>query len=112
MTPLIGRARRIASRLGHAAILVFFVTFTAFPFYWMVRTTFNTTQDLHNTANNPYLFNDPPTLHHLEVLFQDTQFLQWLLNTASVGVAVVIITLALAVPAGFALARMTGAWAQ
>jgi multiple sugar transport system permease protein len=106
------RARMMGTRAGHAAILVFFVTFLAFPFYWMLLTTFKTTQDLHNTANNPYLFNDPPTLHHLQVLFNDTQFLQWLLNTGFVGVAVVIITLVLAIPAGYALARMTGAWAQ
>jgi multiple sugar transport system permease protein len=112
MTPLLARGRRIGIRVGHAAILVFFVTFTAFPFYWMVLTTFKTTQDLHNTENNPFLFNDPPTLHHLDVLFSDTQFAQWLINTALVGIAVVIITLALAVPAGFALARMTGRWAQ
>ena len=93
-------------------MLVFFVTFLAFPFYWMLITTFKTTQDLYNTANNPYLFHDPPTLHHLQVLFGDTQYLQWLANTAFVGVLVVAITLALAVPAGYALARMTGAWAQ
>src|SRR5262245_56269835 len=106
------RARMVGTSAGHAAILVFVVTFLAFPFYWMLLTTFKTTQDLHNTTNNPYLFNDPPTLHHLQVLFNDTQFLQWLLNTGFVGAAVVIITLALAVPAGYALARMTGAWAQ
>ena len=112
MTPLAARSRRIAGRATHAGILTFFVTFLAFPFYWMVITTFKTTQDLHNTANNPYLFNDPPTLHHLRVLFEDTQYLQWLANTGFVGVAVVVITLALAVPAGYALARMTGPWAQ
>lgn len=112
MTPLAGRTRRIAGRIGHAGILMFFVTFCAFPFYWMVITTFKTTQDLHNTTNNPYLFNDPPTLRHLQVLFEDTQYLQWLLNTGFIGIAVVIITLVLAVPAGYALARMTGAWAQ
>lgn len=104
--------RKAARRGGHAGILVFFVTFLAFPFYWMLITTFKTTQDLYDTANNPYLFNTPPTLHHLEVLFYDTQYLQWLANTAFVGVLVVAITLALAVPAGYALARMTGAWAQ
>src|SRR5215831_884835 len=112
MNPALARARMVGSRAGHAAILVFFVTFLAFPFYWMLLTTFKTTQDLHSTTNNPYLFNDPPTLHHLRVLFNDTQFLQWLLNTGFVGAAVVIITLVLAVPAGYALARMTGAWAQ
>lgn len=111
-----GRAARVASqsakRAGHAAILIFFVTFLAFPFYWMLITTFKTTQDLYNTANNPYLFNDSPTLQHLQVLFDQTQYLQWLLNTAFVGVVVVAITLALALPAAYALARMTGAWSQ
>ena len=108
MTPQFARGRRIAGKAGHTAILVFFVTFLAFPFYWMAVTTFKTTQDLHNTENNPYLFNNPPTLRHLSVLFEDTQYLQWLVNTGFVGVIVVLITLLLAVPAGYALARMTG----
>jgi multiple sugar transport system permease protein len=112
MTHKLARARRIADKATHAAVLVFFVTFLAFPFYWMVITTFKTNQDLYNTQNDPYLFNSPPTLRHLSVLFEDTQYLQWLLNTGFVGVVVVIITLLLAVPAGYALARMTGAWAQ
>ena len=112
MAPGFARARHIADKAAHAAVLVFFVTFLAFPFYWMVITAFKTNQDLYNTQNNPYLFNSPPTLRHLSVLFEDTQYLQWLLNTGFVGVVVVIITLLLAVPAGYALARMTGAWAQ
>jgi multiple sugar transport system permease protein len=112
MMRLTTHVRRAAKVSGHAGLLVFFVTFLAFPFYWMLITTFKTTQDLYNTANNPYLFNQPPTLDHLRVLFEQTQYLQWLLNTAAVGVAVVVITLVLAVPAGYALARMAGAWAQ
>jgi multiple sugar transport system permease protein len=112
MTPEFARARRIASKAAHTAVLIFFVTFLAFPFYWMVITAFKTNQDLYNTQNNPYLFNSPPTLRHLSVLFEDTQYLQWLLNTGFIGVVVVIITLLLAVPAGYALARMTGVWAQ
>jgi multiple sugar transport system permease protein len=112
MTREFVRARHIAGNAVHAAVLVFFVTFLAFPFYWMLITAFKANQDLYNTQNNPYLFNSPPTLRHLSVLFEDTQYLQWLLNTGFVGIAVVIITLLLAVPAGYALARMTGAWAQ
>jgi len=112
MTTPSGGARRIAGRAGHAAILVFFVTFLAFPFYWMLITTFKTTQDLHDINNNPYLFHDTPTFDHLRVLFNDTMFLQWISNTMLVGLAVVIITLVLAVPAGYALARMKGPWAQ
>jgi multiple sugar transport system permease protein len=58
------------------------------------------------------LFNELPTLEHLKTLFEDTQFLQWLINTGLVGLAVVAITLVLTIPAGYALARMTGPWAQ
>jgi multiple sugar transport system permease protein len=112
MTPAVARGRRIAAAGARGAVLVSLVTFLAFPFYWMLITTFKTTLDLHNTQNNPYLFNDPPTLHHLEVLFTDTQYAQWLVNTGLVGLAVVAITLVLAVPAGYALARMTGPWSQ
>ena len=90
MTTYSGGLRRIAGRAGHTGILVFFVTFLAFPFYWMLITTFKTTQDLHDTNNNPYLFSDPPTLDHLRVLFTDTLFLQWISNTMLVGLAVVI----------------------
>lgn len=112
MTSPAARARRIVMAGGHAGVLVFFVTFLAFPFYWMLMTTFKTTIDLHDVTNNPFLFNEPPTLVHLKVLFEDTQYLQWLINTGAVGLAVVAITLVLAVPAGYALARMTGPWAQ
>jgi multiple sugar transport system permease protein len=112
MTREQARARHIAGKAAHAAVLVFFVTFLAFPFYWMLITAFKANLDLYNTQNNPYVFNSPPTLRHLSVLFEDTQYLQWLLNTGFVGIAVVVITLLLAVPAGYALARMTGAWAQ
>ena len=93
------------SRFG---ILAVFVTFTAFPFYWMLITAFKQTRDLLNPKNNPFLFNLPPTLEHVRTLFTETMFAQWLLNTAMVGVLVVGVTLLLAVPAGYSLARLTG----
>src|SRR5712691_5318502 len=91
---------------AHCGILTVFVTFTAFPFYWMLITAFKQTHDLLNPKNNPFLFNMPPTLEHVRVLFTETMFGQWLLNTAMVGVLVVGITLLLAVPAGYSLARL------
>lgn len=93
---------------GHFGIVAAFTIFAAFPFYWMVITTFKETRDLLNTKNNPFLFNDPPTLEHLKVLFLETDYGQWLWNTAWVGLIVVVITLLLAIPAGYALARLTG----
>jgi len=93
---------------GHFGIVAAFTIFAAFPFYWMLITTFKETRDLLNTKNNPFLFNDPPTLEHLRILFLETEYGQWLWNTAWVGLLVVAITLLLAVPAGYALARLTG----
>lgn len=93
-------------------IVAAFTAFLSFPFFWMLITTFKTTRDLNDPEHNPFLFHDPPTLHHLAVLFQETEFSAWLWNTAWVGVIVVAITLVLALPAGYALARATGRWAQ
>jgi multiple sugar transport system permease protein len=106
------KARKWGARSAHVAVLAAFVVFTAFPFYWMLITTFKETRDLVDTANNPFLFNEPPTFEHIDKLFSETTFPLWLGNTAVVGVLVVIITLVLAVPAGYALARVTGSWGQ
>jgi multiple sugar transport system permease protein len=101
-------ARRTAMRIGHIALLAAFTLFLAFPFYWMAITAFKQTTDLLSVAANPLWFNQPPTLEHVQVLFRDTQFGQWLLNTCEVGIAVVVITLLLALPAGYSLARLAG----
>lgn len=100
--------RRASLRAGHVALLAAFVAFLSFPFYWMAITAFKQTTDLLDVAANPLWFNKPPTLEHVEVLFRDTQFAQWLTNTAVVSAAVVAITLLLALPAGYALARLSG----
>jgi multiple sugar transport system permease protein len=105
-------ARRWGARGGHFGLLGFYVVFAAFPFYWMLITAFKQTNDLLNTKNNPFLFNDPPTLENLRVLFFETQYANWLFNTALVGVVVVLITLLLAIPAGYSLARLSGRWGQ
>lgn len=94
------------------AVLLVFATLLAFPFLWMAITSFKQTTDLYNVKNNPFLFNLPPTLEHLKLLFRETLFLRWFTNTALAGGAVVLITLLLALPAAYALARLTGQWGQ
>jgi multiple sugar transport system permease protein len=85
----------------------------AFPFYWMFWTALKTDQDLYNTQNVPFSFsNGSPTFHNVRFLFEETDYLQWLFNTALVGVVVVVITLLFAAPAGYALARLSGRWGQ
>ncbi|HXG03706.1 MAG TPA: carbohydrate ABC transporter permease [Candidatus Binatia bacterium] len=99
-------------RAAHAGILAPFVLFTAFPFYWMLITAFKQTNDLMTRENNPFIFNQPPTLENLRILFYDTLYGRWVANTAFVGVVVVAITLVLALPAGYALARLAGRWGE
>ncbi|AEI75621.1 ABC transport system permease protein YcjP [Cupriavidus necator N-1] len=104
--------RRWAARGAHFGLLAAFVAFCAFPFYWMLITTFKDVHDLINTANNPFLFNLPPTMENLRILFGETRYLRWVLNTLVVAVGVVLITLLLAVPAGYSLARLSGRWGR
>jgi len=106
------RLSRLAATSAQFAVLAGLSAFAAFPFLWMAITAFKETTDLYNPANNPFLFNQPPTLEHLQRLFYDTLYGQWLLNTALVGGFVVAVTLLLAVPAGYALARLTGRWGE
>ena len=47
-----GRLRRLGRGGGHFAVLAVFTIFTAFPFYWMLITTFKRTSDLLTRANN------------------------------------------------------------
>ncbi|HEX9569437.1 MAG TPA: carbohydrate ABC transporter permease [Rhodospirillales bacterium] len=110
--PLPARIKRWALDSAHYGTIALFALFAAFPFLWMVITTFKETNDLLDTENNPFIYNMPPTLENLRVLFFDTQFTQWVWNTAWVGVAVVLVTLLLSVPAGYSLARLSGKWAQ
>ena len=105
------------------AVVVPFAIFLAFPFYFALVTMFKTNLDLANVEHSPYLYNDVQggfhwdfwnyaTTEHVRFLFEDTNYPQWLLNTLLVGAAVVVITLLLAMPAGYALARLAGPWGQ
>jgi multiple sugar transport system permease protein len=97
-----------------------FAIVLAFPFYWMLTTALKTNGDLYNPDHVPFKFttvkDDPeghsPTFKHVSFIFHHTHYVQWLENTALVGAIVVGITLLLAVPAGYALARLSGRWGQ
>ena len=109
----LGRAvRRIALYLAAVA----FTVFAVFPFYWMFLTTFKQDRDLYVggtvTTHVPWIFNLPPTLDHVTLLLRQTLYLVWVRNTVLVGLVVVAITLVLATPAGYSLARLTGRWGE
>ena len=114
-----GRARAARRSLPTYLVLGPFAILLAFPFYWMLATMFKEDLDLYNAENVPYVYNpiqwrfwESATTKHVEFLFTDTRYTDWLVNTAFVGAVVVAITLVISLPAGYALARLSGSWGQ
>lgn len=103
---------RMLRYLGLYCGLFLLSLFAVVPALWMVITTFKTDKNLYNVAVNPWWFHPSPTIHHLVYLFTHTQFLTFVGNSALIGICVVAITLLLAVPAAYALARLTGQWGE
>jgi multiple sugar transport system permease protein len=100
-------------KVGPYAVVGPFAIVLAFPFYWMLWTSLKSDQDLYNATHVPYgLGLGSPTLKHYGFLLHHTKYLTWVANTAIVGGLVVLITLALAMPAGYALARLSGRFGQ
>jgi multiple sugar transport system permease protein len=107
------RPRRTYNNVYTYLVVGPFALVLAFPFYWMLWTSLKTDQDLYNTQNNPFgLAEGSPTLKNYTFLFTDTQYGRWLFNTVLVGIVVVALTLLVSIPAGYALARLSGRWGQ
>ena len=103
--------RRVQTRELRRQLLVYlgllpFVIIAVFPVYWMAITAFKSDNDLVNPAVFPFWFHQSPTLEHFTYLFQHTYYGSWLYNTMAIAFWVSVITLAAAVPAGYALARV------
>jgi multiple sugar transport system permease protein len=103
------RARTV--REVHRHLLVYaglapFVVIAVFPVYWMAVTAFKQDADLYRMDGVPFWFHLPPTLEHFARLFKSTYFTVQLLNTLQLAVCVVALTMVMAVPAGYALARL------
>jgi multiple sugar transport system permease protein len=83
-----------------------FVVIALFPVCWMVITAFKQDADLYRMDVVPFWFHLPPTIEHFTRLFTQTYFTAQLLNTLQLAVYVVSLTMLMAVPAGYALARL------
>ncbi|MDT0353017.1 carbohydrate ABC transporter permease [Pseudonocardia charpentierae] len=106
----LGRRYR-AGRVGLYLLAVLAALVAAGPFLWAVITTFKQDSDLYRRRNNPFVFNEPPTLDHVDLLLTRTGFATFAWNTLWVGVLVVAVTLALSFPAAYSLARLDRPWA-
>lgn len=106
------RSHAPARAIAASVALFLLCLFAIFPALWMAITAFKRNSDLYDPDNNPFLFNAPPTTGHIQFLFTQTNFPIFLWNSVVIGVIVVVITLVLAAPAAYSLARLMGDWGE
>jgi multiple sugar transport system permease protein len=99
------RRRRIENALTYVGVGAF-VFVLAFPVLWMAITALKQNADLYPDDAIPFWFKLPPTWENFDLLLNKTQFVQWTITTAEIALLVVLITIIVAVPAGYALARL------
>jgi multiple sugar transport system permease protein len=104
------RRRATGGRIALYTIAIIAALIAAGPLIWSAITSFKVDADLYTKANNPFIYNLPPTLEHWRFLLSDTQFLTFAWNTLWVGFLVVSITLLVGLPAAYALARLDMKW--
>lgn len=85
-------------------VVVPFAIVLAFPFFWMAVTSFKPEAQVYDPTK---VWTFHPTLANYGYLFHHTGYMRWIRNSSLVGIAVVLITLAVAVPAAYALARLS-----
>src|SRR5690606_19365890 len=100
------RRRHRLGRVGLYLSAIGFSLFAVFPFSWAVISMFKRSNDLYSRDNNPFWFNEPPTLQHIQYLFRETNYLTFVRNTLIVGLVVTAVTLAFSLPTAYALARL------
>jgi multiple sugar transport system permease protein len=76
-----------------------------FPFYWMFITAFKSDMELYNLKLNPFLIHQP-TLHNVIMLFKETLFNQWMLNTFFVSILATLLSLGASLLAAYAIQRL------
>jgi multiple sugar transport system permease protein len=104
--PNTNRQKEIRRHVWIYGALTPYIVIAVFPIYWMAITAFKQDPDLYRMDQFPLWFHLPPTLKHFSYLFYSTNYGAWIVNTMVIAVWVAVITLLIAVPAGYALARL------
>lgn len=94
--------QHVLSRVTVYVVAVCAALLCALPFLWGLVTAFD----------DPDGPGRGPTTEHVRYLFDSTRFPAFAANTLIVGGLVVVVTLALAVPAAYALTRLNRSWGR
>jgi multiple sugar transport system permease protein len=100
------RGAKLRSSLFGYANMVPYVFFALFPFYFMIVTSLKKDAELYDLKSVPFLIQTGLITDHYRYLFFKTEFLTWMKNSLIISVTATAISLALAILAGYSLARL------
>ena len=84
--------------------LVFYAVFLMFPFAWMLIVSVKPDNALFDTSANPFLLTGISLKHYI-FLFEKTDFVRWIWNTAVVTIGSTFLSLICSILIGYALGR-------
>lgn len=84
-------------------VLALAVMFTLFPVYWIIVTSFKIEREFYSSP--PVWIPTVPTLEHYRILFSDFDAASYFVNTMIIAFGNMILILAVAIPAAYAVAR-------
>jgi multiple sugar transport system permease protein len=99
---VIGTARPVTRALQYVA-LAGYVVFLAFPLVWMLSTSFKQPREM--VEIHPTLVPHDPTLDNYVQAFTEQELARAALNSLQVSLASAVLTVLVALPAAYALAR-------
>jgi len=85
--------------------LFMFLVMLLFPFYWMIQASIKPDRELYNIALSPF-YPRSVTFDHFAYLFENTQFLVWMVNTFIIALASTVLSVTCGVLAGYSLSRL------
>ena len=106
MATAASRRAKIGGAARSYANLAPFVFFALFPFYFMFVTSFKSNAELYNLKSIPFWIQSGVVTEHYTFLFGRTEFLTWMRNTLIVSLLATGASVALAILAGYSLARL------
>jgi trehalose/maltose transport system permease protein len=97
------RARRLAGRVAFLALAAVIVAWAVFPFYWAVVSSLKAGSALYEVEPLPH----HPEWSNYVAVFREQPFARNILNSLLVATSAVALSLGLAIPASFALGRVS-----
>ncbi len=95
-----------AARAGQYLALLAYLVFLAFPFLWLLSTAFKPARELGSL--HPTWIPDDPTLDNFRQAFDEQPLLQAAANSLIAAVSAALITVTIATPMAYVMARHRG----